>query len=59
MDLNTSIEKGIIDIIISSENNRLLVEITDNGSGFTTNKKAREYPSRATQIIKDRLLITE
>ena len=55
--LNTSIEKGIIDIVILSENNRLLVEITDNGTGFTTNKKAREYPSRATQIIKDRLLI--
>jgi LytS/YehU family sensor histidine kinase len=55
--LNTSIEKGIIDIIISSENYRLLVEITDNGTGFTTNKKAREYPSRATQIIKDRLLL--
>lgn len=55
--LNTSIEKGIIELNISSKNNRLVVKITDNGTGFTTDKKARAYPSRATQIIKDRLLL--
>jgi len=55
--LNTSQETGIINISITTNNNRLLINITDNGSGFTTDKKAREYPSRATQIIKDRLLL--
>ncbi|MCC6584127.1 MAG: histidine kinase [Chitinophagales bacterium] len=55
--LNTSQETGIINISITTNNNRLLINITDNGSGFTTDKKSREYPSRATQIIKDRLLL--
>lgn len=55
--LNTTTESGTIELNIIAENNHLMVEITDNGSGFTTNKKAKEYPSRATQIIKDRLLL--
>lgn len=55
--LNTSIETGIIELDITIENNHLMFQIKDNGSGFTNDKKAREYPSRATQIIKDRLLL--
>jgi two-component sensor histidine kinase len=54
-DMNTN--NGKIEIDISEENKSLIVELTDNGSGFTTDKKAKEYPSRATQIIKDRLLL--
>lgn len=42
---------------MSTGNHRLIIEIIDNGTGFTADKKAREYPSRATQIIKDRLLL--
>ena len=55
--LNTSNETGIIELNLTNINSRLVIEITDNGTGFTTDKKAREYPSRATQIIKDRLLL--
>ena len=54
-DMNTN--NGKIEIVITEENKNLTVELTDNGSGFTTDKKAKEYPSRATQIIKDRLLL--
>lgn len=55
--LNTSVETGTIIINMSTGNHRLIIEIIDNGTGFTADKKAREYPSRATQIIKDRLLL--
>lgn len=55
--LNTAIKTGSIIINITAENNRLIITIDDNGTGFTPDKKAREYPSRATQIIKDRLLL--
>ena len=54
-DMNTN--NGKIEIVITEENKNLTVELTDNGSGFTNDKKAKEYPSRATQIIKDRLLL--
>lgn len=52
-----SVKNGKINISIFEENKNLIVELSDNGSGFSTDKKAREYPSRATQIIKDRLLL--
>ncbi|MFN8295695.1 MAG: histidine kinase [Chitinophagales bacterium] len=55
--LNTASETGSIIINITAESNRLVITINDNGTGFTPDKKAREYPSRATQIIKDRLLL--
>ena len=55
--LHTKTETGSISIDISTDNTQLIILITDNGTGFTDDKKARAYPSRATQIIKDRLLL--
>lgn len=49
--------KGKLDIIFKKEENRINVELKDNGKGFDTTQKHKEYPSRATQIIADRLLI--
>lgn len=49
--------KGKLDIIFKKEENRISVELKDNGKGFDTSQKHKEYPSRATQIIADRLLI--
>ncbi|MBP7810194.1 MAG: histidine kinase [Bacteroidia bacterium] len=49
--------KGKLDIVFKKEENRISVELKDNGKGFDTTQKHKEYPSRATQIIADRLLI--
>lgn len=49
--------KGKLDIIFKKEENGIGVELKDNGKGFDTTQKHKEYPSRATQIIADRLLI--
>jgi tetratricopeptide (TPR) repeat protein len=37
--------------------NELLIRIVDNGSGITKNETAKEYPSRATQIVRDQLFL--
>lgn len=50
-------EGGIINIQVKKSNNDLKITITDNGSGFQENEKHKSYPSRATQIIKDRLFL--
>ncbi|MBC7863291.1 MAG: histidine kinase [Bacteroidia bacterium] len=51
--------KGIISLKIKAVEKKLQIEIEDNGSGFTEDLKAKEYPSRATQIIKDRLYLLD
>jgi two-component sensor histidine kinase len=48
---------GKVDISIYKEQEKLIIEIADNGSGYSDNKQSKEYPSRASQIIKDRLLL--
>lgn len=54
----SSIESGgKIDIEFDLEGDNLKIVITDNGSGFKENDKHKGYPSRATQIIKDRLYL--
>ena len=47
--------KGLLKINFSKEQNALKIELRDNGVGFNTDSQHKEYPSRATQIIKDRL----
>lgn len=54
----SSLESGgkiIVTFVIS--NHQLNIEIIDNGSGYKENEKHKTYPSRATQIIKDRLFL--
>lgn len=48
---------GHIEIEIQLHNNYLMITINDNGVGFSTDIKHKTYPSRATQIIKDRLYL--
>ncbi len=47
--------KGMITISIIKKDSNVLVQISDNGVGFDTEKMKKEYPSRATQIITDRI----
>jgi len=49
--------KGKLDIAFKKEENGIRIELKDNGKGFDTSQKHKEYPSRATQIIADRFLI--
>lgn len=49
--------KGLLSINFIKEANNLKVELKDNGVGFNTDSKHKEYPSRATQIINDRLAL--
>ncbi len=61
--IENSIEHGFRDIAYEGkltikfeiENAQLKVSCIDNGKGFRTSDKHKGYPSRATQIIKDRL----
>ena len=48
---------GHIKIAFSMDNNYLRIVIIDNGQGIKDNEKHKSYPSRATQIIKDRLYL--
>ncbi|MBL7912053.1 MAG: histidine kinase [Bacteroidia bacterium] len=48
---------GKINIEFSLADNNLKIVITDNGSGFKESEKHKGYPSRATQIINDRLYL--
>lgn len=50
---------GVLDIKITLENENIKIIIIDNGNGVDFIKEAQKYPSRATQIIKDRLLLIE
>ena len=49
--------KGKLSINFVKEENGLKVELLDNGSGFNTDNIYKEYPSRATQIVSDRLML--
>jgi len=49
--------EGLLTIKFELENNQLKVSCSDNGKGFRTSEKHKGYPSRATQIIKDRLAL--
>lgn len=49
--------KGELKISFFKEQNSLKVELSDNGVGFNTDVQHKEYPSRATQIISDRLML--
>jgi len=48
---------GKINISFSLINEQLKVTVIDNGSGFKESDKHKSYPSRATQIIRDRLYL--
>lgn len=49
--------KGLLTISFIKAGNSLKVELRDNGVGFNTDTQHKEYPSRATQIISDRLML--
>jgi LytS/YehU family sensor histidine kinase len=49
--------KGILSIVFKKELDGLKIEVNDNGIGFKIDKIQKEYPSRVTQIIADRLFI--
>lgn len=48
---------GELNIRFSLENNELSITITDNGPGFSPARSEKTYPSRATAITADRLLL--
>ena len=48
---------GKIEIIFKLLSNQLQISVVDNGHGFVDNEKHKNYPSRAIQIIKDRLYL--
>lgn len=50
-------ETGQIDIIFQISDNLLNVIIRDNGTGISESKENKAYPSRAIQIIRDRLFL--
>lgn len=50
------VSEGLIQIDFRLQSNNLKVTIEDNGNGFQT-ESHKGYPSRATQIIKDRLFL--
>lgn len=49
--------EGIIKVGFSLKDNSLLISITDNGDSLHGDESHKGYPSRATQIIKDRLFL--
>lgn len=49
---------GKVTVTFTKENKELLIKITDNGKGLSTNtKENNEHISRASQIIKDRIYL--
>ncbi len=49
--------QGHIQISFGLEGNQLVIKLTDNGSESIGNQVAKVYPSRATEIIKDRIFL--
>lgn len=49
--------KGRIDLKFRKDGEALVITIKDNGSGLGKSKEHKSYPSRATQIITDRLYL--
>ncbi|MFM9985253.1 MAG: histidine kinase [Flavobacteriales bacterium] len=50
-------EGGQLDILARKMDDQLYIEIRDNGQGIRTDQQKKQYPSRATQIIADRLFL--
>lgn len=48
---------GLLEVIVKTQHDQLYVEIRDNGQGIRTDQNKKQYPSRATQIITDRLFL--
>lgn len=48
---------GVIEINFIIAGSELCINIKDNGIGFNNDSKHKSYPSRAMQIIKDRLYL--
>lgn len=48
---------GEIKLVIKKTNENLLIQIEDNGKSVSAVKENKQYPSRATQIITDRLFL--
>lgn len=51
--------QGQIHLHLYIEQNALKITLRDNGNFFSSAQKHKEYPSRATQIITDRLYLLE
>ncbi len=49
--------KGQIDISFVKEEKQIKILVSDNGLGFNAEFSEKKYPSRATQIIADRLML--
>ncbi len=49
--------EGLIELSFNLSEDFLKIIITDNGTGIKVIEKDKTYPSRATQIIKDRLFL--
>jgi two-component sensor histidine kinase/tetratricopeptide (TPR) repeat protein len=50
-------QEGLVSISFTLEGKSLNITITDNGRGVKENEKHKAYPSRAMQIIRDRLYL--
>jgi signal transduction histidine kinase len=50
-------EGGQLDIHARKLDDQLYIEIRDNGHGIRMDQQKKQYPSRATQIIADRLFL--
>lgn len=50
-------EPGKIDISFDVSGDLIYIKILDNGTGFRGKEESKTYPSRATQIIRDRLFL--
>ena len=51
-----NIAHGHIEIVITKENENLIIEIKDNGKGIFENEIKSSHTSLATTITKERLL---
>ncbi|AZA92783.1 hypothetical protein EG343_20400 [Chryseobacterium nakagawai] len=49
-------EKGVIEIVFSFDQEKLIFKIADNGLGFNDEKKQSGHKSMAMKITKERLL---
>lgn len=50
-------EGGLITVKFAADSKNIFITITDNGMGLKSDEKHKSYPSRATQIIQDRLYL--
>jgi two-component sensor histidine kinase len=50
---------GMLNIVYSIKGEQLIISITDNGKGSSAQSTHPGYPSRAMQIVRDRLLLLD